>query len=247
MRERYYMGVEIRGRPFGSFVHLLLGGLFIFINGITSKVGLSAFGWPFFELSVKFVTPTRLISQIGIACGLLVMASAILTLTPEKEVHRIGGALGLVFSIIGLTSGGGWMLGSVLAIIGSLSIIRRYPLIEEEKESLPILGLFHWLLGGAFIFINGYVWSLDQSKAHFVWSASIWATPTHLPLAVWGMSCGVLVIVGAILSLMPREDLRNAGVVLGLICSLVSLASSGGWMLGFVLAIVGCLLRVIGK
>ena len=128
--------------------------------------------------------------------------------------------------------------------------------IKKRIKPLKIIAFLCVLVGGILIFIDGYYWMLDSTIGFFMWSGAkvmpdgsrIWGSPTgHIPISYWGIGCGVLVIFGAILMMLPREDLTTIGSVLGIVFSVAGLVASGGWMAGFVMGVIGGLLSLLFK
>lgn len=104
-------------------------------------------------------------------------------------------------------------------------------------------------VGGILILINGYYWSVNSRIAHFIWSGAYrmtwWSSTGHIPLFYWGVTCGILVLLGAMLTLVPRDSISSFGTGFAMLLSIFSVVASGGWMVGFILVIVGGILRVL--
>lgn len=115
------------------------------------------------------------------------------------------------------------------------------------RRAIKWIGFICVIIGGALILLDGYYWGIDSSFANFIWSAAKaptwWSATGHIPLSYWGMTCGILVLIGGALTLVPKEDFRTLGSAVAVIFSVISVAASGGWMIGFILGIVGTILR----
>lgn len=66
------------------------------------------------------------LSVFGLVCGIIVLLSAIM-LRFKPEQRQTWGILVLVFSILGFFGFGGFIVGSVLGIVGSIMILRWKP------------------------------------------------------------------------------------------------------------------------
>lgn len=115
--------------------------------------------------------------------------------------------------------------------------------IVKAKLARKLVGFLSILVGGILIFVNGYYWLFNSQLANFIWSGAYrltwWSTTGHIPLAYWGMTCGIIVIFGAILVLLPKNDIRSLGCALAIIFSVIGVVASGGWMIGFILGVFG--------
>lgn len=111
-----------------GFIISLIAGIMILINALmffalTSFVGSIPMPVtiPGMEL-VEAVFAT--IGMIGLVFAIIVIIGAILIYMPGKEI--IGGILVLIFSILSIIIGGGFVLGLILGIIGgALGIAKK--------------------------------------------------------------------------------------------------------------------------
>jgi hypothetical protein len=112
--------------------------------------------------------------------------------------------------------------------------------VQLVKKLAGVLCIF---IGGFLIFLDGYYWSINSKIAYFLWSGAsrmTWWSPTgHIPLSYWGMTCGILVLISAVLTLVPRDNVRSLGCALAIIFSVIGEVASGGWLVGFILGIAG--------
>jgi len=111
-----------------GFIISLIAGIMILINALmffalTSIVGSIPMpvSIPGMEL-VEAVFATM--GMIGLIFAIIVIVGAILIYMPGKEI--IGGILVLIFSILSIVIGGGFVLGLILGIIGgALGIAKK--------------------------------------------------------------------------------------------------------------------------
>jgi hypothetical protein len=66
-----------------------------------------------------------------------IIAGAAMTLLLKPELRKTAGASIIIFSIVGLLFGGGWILGSVLGIIGGLLAIIWKPKPDQKPAEKP--------------------------------------------------------------------------------------------------------------
>ena len=104
-----------------GFIISLIAGVLILINALVF-VALASF---FEDLGLEFATGIMAgFGAIGLIFAVLVIIGAILIYMPGKEV--IGGILVLIFSILSIFIGGGFIIGLILGIIGgALGIAKK--------------------------------------------------------------------------------------------------------------------------
>ena len=101
-----------------GFILSLIAGIIILINAVL-LAGVAGF----FE-SLSAVFPIFLMEiftglvSIGLVFGGLVIVGAILIYLPRKET--VGGIIVIIFSILSIIIGGGFIIGLILGIIGGL-------------------------------------------------------------------------------------------------------------------------------
>jgi hypothetical protein len=107
---------EVVKRATAGFIISLIAGILILINGLMFIV-LAEFieslagALPIFVEGI-FAT----LAAIGVILAILVIIGAILIYMPGKEI--IGGILVIIFSILSIFIGGGFLIGLILGIIG---------------------------------------------------------------------------------------------------------------------------------
>ncbi|MEM2130599.1 MAG: DUF6114 domain-containing protein [Candidatus Bathyarchaeia archaeon] len=115
--------------PKQAFTLSLIAGLLIVCNAVAVGVAGAYFPWIFPTLpgsdsnaSVPFTT----IAVIALVCGALVLFGAIMVrIKPEN--NRAWGILITVFSIPSVITGGGFIVGFILGIIGGVKAFRGKP------------------------------------------------------------------------------------------------------------------------
>jgi hypothetical protein len=114
-----------------AFSLSLIAGILILIN--TLLLGAAATWFPGIiptlpGSSGNDTTLLYRLTEIGFICGILVLLGAILlSVKPEKK--RVWGIMILVFSVPSVITGGGFIIGFILGIIGgALSLVRKSPI-----------------------------------------------------------------------------------------------------------------------
>ena len=95
-------------KPMAGFVLSLIAGILILINGLA----VSAIGALFFTVAPGL---GALLMAIGVLFGILVIVGAVLM---YKGSTTAGGVLVILFGILSIVIGGGFIIGLILAIIG---------------------------------------------------------------------------------------------------------------------------------
>jgi len=95
-------------RPMAGFVVSLIAGILILINGLlVSALGAFLFGiMPFLGTIVMTIAPVF---------GILVIVGAVLM---YKGSTTAGGVLVILFGLLSIVIGGGFIIGTILAIVG---------------------------------------------------------------------------------------------------------------------------------
>ncbi|HEV2448917.1 MAG TPA: zinc ribbon domain-containing protein [Thermoplasmata archaeon] len=116
-------------RPVLSFVLTLVAGVLVLVNGVLLLIAGSIAN------SLGYATASSLLSGIG-ALGfgigfLLMILAGVLWIIPES--HLVLGILIIVFSVISLFGGGGFLIGILLGVLGGIFAI-VFETTEEEAE-----------------------------------------------------------------------------------------------------------------
>lgn len=113
-------------RATAGFVISLIAAILILINALLLGTALALLG-TLLALFVPFSIATEAMAMwvaAGAIFGILVLIGAILIYKPGREVT--GGILVLIFSILSIIIGGGFILGTILGIIGgALGIAKK--------------------------------------------------------------------------------------------------------------------------
>jgi len=115
-----------REKPKQAFALSLVAGILIVCNAVAVGVAGAYFPWVFPTLpgsdnnaTVSFAT----IAVIGLICGALVLLGAVLLHT-RPENGKAWGIMIIVFSIPSVVTGGGFIVGFILGIIGGAKALR---------------------------------------------------------------------------------------------------------------------------
>ena len=121
-------------RPTRAFVLSAVAGILIVCNAVAVGVAGAYFPWIFPILpgsdnnaTVSFAT----IAVIGLICGALVLFGAIL-LRIKPENKKAWGILIMVFSIPCVITGGGFIIGFILGIVGGFLAFRKTHRLTEN-------------------------------------------------------------------------------------------------------------------
>ena len=99
-------------KPTAAFVLSLVGGILILINGLV----LAALGA---ILALFFPAAGILLAALGLVFGIIVLLGAIMLWTQPGQ-HKTWSIVVLVFSILSLVIGGGFIIGFILGLIGGI-------------------------------------------------------------------------------------------------------------------------------
>ena len=107
----------------------LIAGILIVCNAVAVGVAGTYFPWIFPTLpgsDNNATVPFANIAVIGLTCGALVLFGAImLRIKPENK--KVWGILITVFSIPSVITGGGFIIGFILGVIGGVKAFRWKP------------------------------------------------------------------------------------------------------------------------
>ncbi len=117
-------------KPTAAFVLGLIGGIFLLLGAIV--IGIAAA----FVASFGFGGLVAVFAAVGFVCAILVLVGSVM-LYNKPEAHTMWGVITLVFAIIAFGPWnlfGGFVIGSILAIIGGALGI-------AYKPSAPAMGM----------------------------------------------------------------------------------------------------------
>lgn len=105
--------IKNREKPAAAFVLVLIGGIFVLLSGILiSFMGTLMTFWMWGIGGVLGI--------IGIISGIIMILSATRINTTNKAQIKTWSIIALIFSIISIANSGGFMIGFLLGLIGSI-------------------------------------------------------------------------------------------------------------------------------
>ena len=110
-----------------AFTLSLIGGLLIVCNAVAVGIAGAYFPWIFPTLpgsDNNAAVPFTTISVIALICGALILFAAIM-LRVKPENKKAWGILMMVFSVPSVITGGGFIIGFILGIVGGVKALRR--------------------------------------------------------------------------------------------------------------------------
>jgi hypothetical protein len=113
-------------KPKRAFTLSLIAGLLIVCNAVAVGVAGAYFPWVFPTLpgsDNNATVPFATIAVVGLICGALVLLGAIMLRT-KPENKKVWGIMIIVFSIPSVITGGGFIIGFILGIIGGVKAVR---------------------------------------------------------------------------------------------------------------------------
>lgn len=122
-------------RPTAAFVLSLIGGIFILLGSIVTAVLAGIFGEAM--MFIPFFGAILIVMGIlGLISGIIILIGAVMINSGDPSKVRTGSIIVLVFSILSLIfAGGGFIIGFILALIGSILGLVWKP--SEERGRIP--------------------------------------------------------------------------------------------------------------
>lgn len=114
-------------KPTAAFALSLVAGIFILLNGL-----IIAFMGAIF--AVIFPALGAAIALFGLIFGIIVILGAGLMYSKPSAV-KTGAIIVLIFSILSIVIGGGFVMGFILGIVGGALGLAWKPSKEEEKRT----------------------------------------------------------------------------------------------------------------
>lgn len=124
-------------KPTAAFVLSLIGAIFILINGLLVATMFAAGGALVGILLPGLGAMMIILGALAIVFGIIVIIGAIMINSGERNKVRIGSVLVLIFSIISLVTGGGFIIGFILCLIGSILGLVWKPAVEAPPPPPP--------------------------------------------------------------------------------------------------------------
>jgi hypothetical protein len=116
-------------KPIRAFMLSLIAGILILVNAVSVAAAATWFPWLIPTLpgsSSNDVTILYSVAAVGLICGVLVLFGAIM-LHSRPEHKRAWGIMVIVSSIPSIVTGGGFIIGFILGIIGGAYTLSRKP------------------------------------------------------------------------------------------------------------------------
>ncbi len=108
---------EKKKRATAGFIVSLIAAILILLNAIFVSAIIGIIGAVGFKELMPIVAGGLIIyTVVGVIFAVLVLIGAILIYIPGKEV--VGGILVIIFSLLSVITGGGFLIGLILGIIG---------------------------------------------------------------------------------------------------------------------------------
>jgi hypothetical protein len=119
-----------------AFSLSLIAGLLVVCNAVAVGVAGAYFPWIFPTLpgsDNNAMVPFATIAFIGLICGALVLFGAIL-MHARPVNKKIWGVIVMVFSIPSVITGGGFIVGFILGIMGGFLAFRKTRNLTENSK-----------------------------------------------------------------------------------------------------------------
>ncbi|MCQ5375965.1 MAG: DUF6114 domain-containing protein [Methanomassiliicoccales archaeon] len=114
-QQSYSMQHPRKTRPEGAIILSMIAGVFIMINGLIVAI-LGA------VMTFMFIPAGIIVLIAGLILGLVVLIAAI-KLSQRPEDNITWGVIILIFSLLSIVIGGGFIIGMILGFIGGLLAI----------------------------------------------------------------------------------------------------------------------------
>jgi len=123
-------------RPTTAFVLILIGGILILINAVIFIYASTIAGEVVKKLNITSMYPgiAEMVGTTLLVMGIIGLVFAVLVIIGSALVYsgvpgkvKAGSILGLVFGILSILIGGGFIIGLILALIGGILGLRWKP------------------------------------------------------------------------------------------------------------------------
>jgi len=102
-----------QNKPTAAFVLVLIGGVFTLLGGIVLSIAGGIVTFFLAGIGAAF-------GLIGIISGILMIVAAVLMNNTDISKVHMWSIVALVFTLVGLMNGGGFVIGFILGLIGSI-------------------------------------------------------------------------------------------------------------------------------
>lgn len=107
-------------KPTAAFILSLIGAILILIEGLVISVFVSIIGAAVGIFHHMFGGLVIVIGLAALSIGIVILIGAFMINSEDKSRVMTGSVLVLVLAIIGFFIGGGFYIGSILCIVGSI-------------------------------------------------------------------------------------------------------------------------------
>ena len=124
-------------KPTRAFNLSLIAGILILANAASVAAAATWFPWIMPTLpgtSGNDTTVLYTVATVGLICGVLVLLGAVM-LRSRPVNRKAWGLMIIVFSIPSVITGGGFIIGFILGIIGGALALSRKPEMEATKPA----------------------------------------------------------------------------------------------------------------
>lgn len=123
-------------KPTAAFILSLIGTILILLNAVFVffLVTLGEAIWPFLPVAGIFI---GILGSIGLVIGAIVLVGALMINSENKSRVTTGSILVLVFSIISFFMGGGFIIGFILCLAGSILGLTWHPSTPPPSPPSP--------------------------------------------------------------------------------------------------------------
>ncbi|MEM1944183.1 MAG: hypothetical protein QW756_04325 [Nitrososphaerota archaeon] len=107
-------------KPTAAFILSLIAGILILTSALVTAFTTALQSGPLGFIVVVVILLIMVIGVVGVISGVIVLVGAIMINSGKPSKVRTGSILVLVFSTLSIVSGGGFIVGLVLGIVGGV-------------------------------------------------------------------------------------------------------------------------------
>lgn len=125
------------GKPTKAFALSRAAGILIVCNAVAVGAAAACFPWIFPTLpgsDNNAAVPFAHIAAVGLICGVLVLFGAIM-LHLKRGNQKGWGVVIIVFSLLSVVTGGGFIVGFILGVIGGVKALRWKHCLQAAMPS----------------------------------------------------------------------------------------------------------------
>ena len=109
-------GEKMAGKPTAAFALVLIGGILVLIGGLVT-LALGAVTSVVSSIGGLGVATD---GALGLIFGVIMIVSALMLNNTDKKKVTMWSVIALIFSLLSLANGGGFVIGFILGLIGSI-------------------------------------------------------------------------------------------------------------------------------